>query len=143
MDNLFPNWTLIAQLIMFLAAMGILSRLLFKPMLQVFAKRATLTDQPYEDAAKLEKDAATAEQAVGEKLAQIRQDTDALRQELVTQASHEERDALTGAREEANKIADAAREELAAAVTDAQWALAAESDELAEALANKLLEIKR
>lgn len=143
MDKMQLTWTFIAQLIMFLAAMGILTRFLFKPMLDVFARREQATDKPHEQAAELEEDAKTVRAAVEEQLAAVRKDTEILRGERLAAAAGEERGIITAARDEAQTIAAAAAEELAVAISVARAQLATEANELADDLANKLLEIQR
>jgi len=143
MDKMQITWTFFAQLFMFLAAMGILTRFLFKPMLEVFARRETLTDKPYEQAAALREDARAAQAAVDVQLATVRQETEKLRSEQLAAATAQERTIIGGARGDAQKIAEAARAELAQAITVARGSLAADVNELADELANKLLEIQR
>jgi F-type H+-transporting ATPase subunit b len=143
MDKMKITWTLVVQFLMFLSAMFILTRFLFKPMLAVFAKRARLTEQPHEDAAVLRKDAAGAKQAVEETFNQTRKEVERLRGELLGVVSRQEREILAEARASAGQTAEQARQELTAAVTQSRTKLVAEADELAELLANKLLEIQR
>ncbi|NLH47953.1 MAG: ATP synthase F0 subunit B [Myxococcales bacterium] len=143
MDKMALNWTLIAQLVMFLAAMGILSRFLFKPMLAVLARREELTEKPHEDAEKLKVDAVAARQTVEEQLVRTRRDAEKLRLELLGRATNQERDVLAGARSQAAKINEQTRGELDASIAQVRQRLVAEADELAELLTNKLLEIQR
>jgi F-type H+-transporting ATPase subunit b len=143
MEKMALNWTIIVQMVLFVAAMIILSRLLFRPMLEVFAKRETMTDQPYEEAEKLRGEAAEARKLVDTRLAAVRHDTEALRTELIGKAASEERDIVGEARQNAAEIAGNARADLEATVAEARQSLEAEAEELAESLANKLLEIDR
>lgn len=143
MDKMALNWTLIAQLVMFLSAMGILSRFLFKPMLAVLARREELTEKPHEDAEKLKVDAVAARQTVEEQLVRTRRDAEKLRLELLGRATNQERDVLVGARSQAAKINEQTRGELDASIAQVRQRLVAEADELAELLTNKLLEIQR
>ncbi len=143
MDKMALNWTLIAQLVMFLSAMGILSRFLFKPMLAVLARREELTEKPHEDAEKLKVDAVAARQTVEEQLVRTRRDAEKLRLELLGRATNQERDVLAGARSQAAKINEQTRGELDASIAQVRQRLVAEADELAELLTNKLLEIQR
>lgn len=143
MDKMALNWTLIAQLIMFLTAMGILSRFLFKPMMAVLARREELTDKPHADAEKLKTDSVAARQSVEEQLTQTRREAERLRIELLSQATGREHDLLAGARSEAAKINEQNRAELNATVEQVRQRLTAEAADLAEALTNKLLEIQR
>jgi len=143
MDKMALNWTLIAQLVMFLAAMGILSRFLFKPMLAVLARREELTEKPHEDAEKLKVDAVAARQTVEEQLVRTRRDAEKLRLELLGRATNQERDVLAGARSQAAKINEQTRGDLDASIAQVRQRLVAEADELAELLTNKLLEIQR
>lgn len=139
MDKMLPSWTLIAQLIMFLGAMMILSRLLFKPMLAVFEKRRQLTEEPKEKAAELRKESAEIEQTVEEKIRAARGDADRLRDQLLSAAQKNERKTLVEAREQADKIAQENRQELNAAAQAARAELDAEINRLAEQLTNRLM----
>ncbi|MHA1567979.1 MAG: ATP synthase F0 subunit B [Alphaproteobacteria bacterium] len=139
MDKMNLSWTLIAQIIMFLIAMGVLSRFLFKPMLAVFEKRRRITDGPKQEADSLKQDAVAAQQQVEQTMKATRAEVDRLRDELLGSAQTTERDIVGEARQQAGKIAAEAQEELDQAVAQARDRLAKEAESLAEQLAGKLL----
>lgn len=134
------NWTFIAQLVMFLTAMAILTKGLFKPIVAVLTRREHQTDKPYTDAAALKEDAATARQTVEQKLAEVRQQTDRLRNELLGAAAGKEHDILGEARERVRQEAEKANRELTDTVARTRRELAAEAEQLADLLAGKLME---
>jgi F-type H+-transporting ATPase subunit b len=143
MEKLIPNWTLIVQLVMFLTAMFILTRLLFRPMLAVFALRAQYTERPHQDAAKLRENATSAKETVEQGLNRARKEVDQLRGELAGKAAAQEHDILIDARRKSAESVEAARRDLDAAASAARARLAAEAEELAETLATKLVEVQR
>lgn len=134
------NWTFIAQLVMFLAAMAILTKGLFKPIVAVITRRESQTDKPYADAAALKEDAAAARQTVEQKLVEVRQQTDRLRHELLGAAANRERDILGEARQRAQQEAERANKDLTDMVDRSKQELRAEAEQLADLLAGKLLE---
>lgn len=141
MDKMALSWTLIAQLLMFLAAMGILSRFLFKPMLAVFAKRREMAEGPREQAASMESDVTAAKQTVENAVAEARAETAKLRDALLSKAQGEERTVVGEARNQAGRSMTAAREDINQAVQRARTQLAVEAETLAEELANNLLKV--
>jgi len=141
MDKMSITWTLIAQLLMFLTALAILSRFLFKPMLAVFEKRRQLTEGPKEQADKLGAQAQTDKKSVEEGLAAARGEAEKLREALLNTAHSSEREIVGEARAKGSTVAEAARQELAGAVSRAQQRLAADANDLAELLTSKMLEL--
>mgnify|MGYP000879240113 FL=1 len=141
MDKMALSWTLVAQMLMFLSAMGILSHFLFKPMMAVFAKRREMAEGPRERAAAMESDVTAAKQTVETALAQARTEAGKLRNALLSKAQGEERSVVGAAREQAGRSVAAAREDINQAVRRAREQLTVEAETLAEELANSLLKV--
>jgi len=139
MDKMAITWTLVAQLIMFLCAMGILTRFLFRPMLAVFEKRRLATEGPKETVAVLNKEAEDAQRAVEEMVRRSRATAEKLRGELLGGAQSQERQLVGEARRQAEAIRAAAAKDLESAVARARDRLRAEAENLAEQLSSRLL----
>jgi len=139
MDKMSLTWTLIAQWIMFLAAMGILSKFLFKPMMAVFEKRKKATDGPKREAEELKTDAAAAQEQVAEGIRAARGEASKLRAALVDEATVSERDIVAEARTKAAEQIEQARAELDREVQQAKQQLERDAEQLADQLAGALL----
>ena len=139
MDKMAITWTLIAQMLMFLCAMGILTRFLFRPMLAVFEKRRLATEGPKEKVAALHKEADQAKAAVEEMIRTSRAAAEKLRGELLGAAQENERKTVGEARQQADAVRTKAGKELADAVSHARSRLQVEAENLAEQISAHLL----
>jgi len=60
--QMLPDWTLVVQLLLFLAAFGILSGYIFKPMLRVIRMRENVTEGADRDASRINMEASDLEE---------------------------------------------------------------------------------
>jgi len=136
----FDWWTFALQTINFLVLVWLLQRLLYRPVLDVIARRKAMVEEAFADA-KAHQQAADEERS---RFEQSQSELTASRQELLSRA-HAEIEAdrarmLEEARAQANKLLDDSRERLAAERTAAIADARAEIADLAVQMAAGLLD---
>jgi F-type H+-transporting ATPase subunit b len=139
MDKMTLTWTLVAQLILLLCAMAVLTRFLFRPMLAVFEKRRQAMEGPKETAVSLQQEAERAKAAVEDMTRRTRAAAEKTRGDLLGGAQSEERQVVGEARRQAEAVRIAATRELDDVAKRARARLQAEAENLAEQLSVRLL----
>jgi F-type H+-transporting ATPase subunit b len=105
-------WTLGLQLINFLVLVWLLQRFLYKPALEIIAKRKKMVEQAFEEASETEQSAADAQQKFENEQVQLAQSRQELMQQTHAELEKERQQILDDARAEAASLLDSARQQM-------------------------------
>jgi F-type H+-transporting ATPase subunit b len=133
------NFTLLIQLINFLALLFILNQILYKPIIAKMREREARIRQDREQALELDQKVAAQEDEHQEKLTQARQSASQEKAALMAEAKKKESDILEKARTEAGKIVDNMRAAIQADAEQVRGTLNAQVTPLAQAITEKIL----
>lgn len=133
------NWTLGVQIVNFLALLGVLYALAYKPLLRTLQARSAAIRQQLAEAQAAREEAQRQLAAFEARLRAAQEEAEATRERALREAA-EVRERLTAeARQEATRLLEAARAEIAQDVRRARQELRAEVGALAVEIAERLL----
>ena len=138
-DLLSVDETLVTQLVIFLVALFLLNRLVFRPLLGVWDRREELTAGTLREAEEMTRKADSTIAAYNEKLAEARAQATETRNELRQQGQGESSKMLLSAREVAQAELEGARETLESEVAKIRTDLQGEIESLAAEISNRVL----
>jgi F-type H+-transporting ATPase subunit b len=131
--------SLIIQIVNFLVLLGILSRLLYRPLLAKMAERTEAIKRSLEEAQNARAEAARQQEENAARLRQAHQEAAAIREQALKDAAEEQKRLVDGARAEARRLVDSARAQMDADVRRAREELRREVGDLATAVAERLM----
>ena len=131
--------TLFIQLGIFLVMLFLLSRLLFRPVVQLIEARHEATEGTLNAAVALEKEAAEIDKTAETKLAELRRDAGQEKDRMLGEAADKERDIQTHTREKSHVMVAELKAKAKADIAKTRQQLEKETDALASAVAAKLL----
>jgi F-type H+-transporting ATPase subunit b len=131
--------SIIYQVILFVVLWLLLSKVLFRPYLNLLEERERKTTGTQHDSAGLEHEAVKLKAEYEEKIAQAHTAGYAAREAIVQDARQQREKILGQAREEAARTLDRLRQEIAAAMEQEKRLAAAEVSVIASDLASKVL----
>lgn len=133
------NFTLLIQLINFLALLFILNEILYKPIMAKMRERESIIRKDQEKALELEQQVLAQENQHQEELTKARQIAAQEKNELMAQAKSSESDILAKARAEAGQIVESMKKTIEADADQVRKSLEAQMAPLARSIAEKLL----
>jgi F-type H+-transporting ATPase subunit b len=133
------DWTFFLQAGIFLFLVVFLSKVLFKPVVQVLEAREQMHKGPAEQAAKLKKDVEELRSEVNLAIDGAKEQADSIRSELVSEARQEESKILAENRKKVEEYLGQSREEIRGEFETASKSLQGEADRIGAVLAEKLL----
>jgi F-type H+-transporting ATPase subunit b len=139
MDLISPDKTFFIQMGIFLFLVIFLSKVLFKPILQVLEAREEMHLGPANEAGRLKEESATLKEEVGTAIAAAKEQADKLRNEALTEARKSEGELLAQSRQEAEQFLTASRTEIDKQIEAAAAQLQSDAARIGSALATKLL----
>lgn len=133
------NITLVPQLVILLLLVGILSQVLFKPMLKVFEERETRIDGAREDARLFASRAEEGAASIDARMMEAQREARSVLTELKAEGQALEAEVIAKARAEAQERIEAARKSLEAQVQTARTALTQDASVIAADVVSKVL----
>lgn len=131
--------TLFIQLGIFLVMLFLLSRLLFRPVIQLIEARREATEGTLNAAIALEKEAADIDKTAEAKLAEMRRNAGQEKDRMLGEAAEKERDIQTRTRKKSHAMVAELKAKAKADIAETKQQLEKETDALASAVAAKLL----
>lgn len=131
--------TVLIHLVMFLAMVGILNALLFKPLLRVMDERESRVSGNRSAAEHATHDLEAMKNSYLEKLEQVRKQASAEKDALKKIAEAEEEKIVRAAREQAGNLVSSLRERIAAEYQGARDQLATQSQDMGRQIAARIL----
>jgi F-type H+-transporting ATPase subunit b len=131
--------SLIIQIINFLVLLGILYRLLYRPLLAKMEERTAAIKRSLDEAQKARAEAARQQEENAARLRQAHQEAAVIREQALKEAAEEQKRLVDSARAEAQRLVDSARAQLDADVRRVRQELRREVGDLATAVAEKLM----
>lgn len=131
--------TFFVQLVVFIALAYILSRLLFRPFLQVRTQREASIEGARAEAARMEEEAAARLSDYEQKIGKARREAQGERQKLHAEAVKREREIHEQALKQTQKVVADSRTQLDVDAERTRRELAPKSREIAEVIAKKVL----
>lgn len=139
-ENLLSvDQTLVIQLVIFLAALFLLNRLVFRPLLGVWDRREELTAGTLREAEEMTRKAESAISEYNEKLTEARAQATETRNELRQQGQNESSKMLISARDAAQAELEGARGTLESGVAKIRVDLQGEIESLAAEISDRVL----
>lgn len=134
-----PDITALYQALLFVALWAILKRVALDRFVETLAARRSKTEGALAEARKLGEEAVRLRSEYDSAMAEIKRQAVQEKEEIRRQAEKEERELVNEARGEAQRVLDALRLRVAGEVSIARAALAGETGELSERVAQALL----
>lgn len=138
-DLLSVNYTVFIQIVIFLIAIFILNKLVFKPFLSLVDRRDMMTRGAIEEAHELEEKVKSIIEEYDQKLSEARSVAIEERNKLVLEGQTVAADILGKAREETGALLDEAKAKLEADTKEIKDNIKGDIDELATDIASKVL----
>lgn len=138
-DLLSVNYTVFIQIIIFLAAIFILNKLVFKPFLNLVDRRDKLTRGAIEEAHELEEKVKSIIEEYDVKLHEARELAIEERNKLILEGQAVAGEILSKAREETGGLLEEAKAKLAADTKEIKDNIKGDIDKLADDIASKVL----
>jgi len=132
-------WTLALQAVNFLVLLWLLKRFLYGPVTEIVRRRQAAAQKLLDDAARVRRDAESERADIAKTRQELTRECDKLLAAARADAQSAKKAILAHAGEEAEKLQRAARDELARASATRRRADATHAEELAVAIAGKLL----
>lgn len=139
MDLVMPDLTTFIQLGIFLFLVVFLSKVLFKPVLQVLEAREQMHVGPKEEAARLKAEAETLREEVYSAISAAKGEAEKVRAESLDQARKSEGEILAQSRKDTEDFLTKTRADIAQQVDKAAQELRAEGDKIGATLVDKLI----
>ncbi len=133
------NYTIIIQIVVFLAVFFTLNELLYKPLFEVFDKRKELIDKRFEEAKRLMEEAEKMVKSYEEGITKARQEVVRIINEAKLKAQEEQRLALMKVREEIDDMLNKLKKELEVEKEEAKKSLREIAVGIASVIAEKLI----
>jgi len=137
--SIFPDWTLFFQAGIFIFLIIFLSKVLFKPVVQVLEAREQMHLGPKAEAERLKAEAEQLKEVIGQAIEQAKAEADKHRNDAVTQARKLEEEILQAGRNESESLLKEARGSIAEEVRAASAALQSEAQNIGAIIAEKLV----
>ena len=133
------DYSVVYQIVIFLVLWIILSKVLFRPYLNLLEQRERRTTGAQHDSTDLEHEGARLRAQYEEKIAQAQAAGYAAKEVILQEARQQREKVLTQVREEAMRILEAVRREVASQVQRERQVVAAEVRTIAQEMASKIL----
>ena len=131
--------SVVYQIVLFLVLWFVLSKVLFRPYLNLLEEREGKTAGARQDTAELEREGADLKAQYEERIAQAQAAAGAAKESIVQEARQRREQVLSQARQEATATLEFARREVASQVAGERQLAAAEAVTVARQMASKIL----
>lgn len=139
MEQIMPNWTIVIQAVIFIAALVIIRSFILTPVSQVLSGRSERIEGAEAEARRLEEESATLDASYRDRIRAGRAQAHQVRSQERDAATGQEREILGKARQEAQNILEGMRVQIRAESGKARTQLEEQATAISRLLTEKLL----